>query len=81
MADDKDMAAVSDAAPNALRDDDGAVRAEFVGTVAEAIADLFNVMNANTGLVRNRNAGSTTFNQLVQNLSPRILRFGVRVTF
>jgi Carboxypeptidase regulatory-like domain/TonB-dependent Receptor Plug Domain len=47
----------------------------------EAIADLFNVMNANTELVRNRNAGSTTFNQLVQNLSPRILRFGVRVTF
>src|SRR4029453_15609293 len=31
----------------------------------EAIADLFNVMNANTELVRNRNAGSTTFNQLV----------------
>lgn len=47
----------------------------------EAIADLFNVMNANTELVRNRNAGSATFNQLVQNLSPRILRFGVRVTF
>ncbi|PYR93219.1 MAG: hypothetical protein DMF84_09485 [Acidobacteria bacterium] len=47
----------------------------------EGIADLFNVMNANTELVRNRNAGSTTFNQLVQNLSPRILRFGVRVTF
>jgi hypothetical protein len=47
----------------------------------EAIADLFNVMNANTELVRNRNAGSTAFNQLAQNLSPRILRFGVRVTF
>src|SRR4051812_23845994 len=37
MADDKDMAAVSDAAPNALRDEEGAVRAEFVATVAEAI--------------------------------------------
>src|SRR5215470_14562489 len=38
MADDKDMAAVSDAVPNALRDEDGAVRTEFVETVAEAIA-------------------------------------------
>ena len=47
----------------------------------EGIADLFNVMNANTELVRNRNAGSTAFNSLAQNLSPRILRFGVRVTF
>ncbi len=47
----------------------------------EGIADLFNVMNANTELVRNRNAGSTTFNALVQNLSPRILRLGVRITF
>src|SRR3954468_17759214 len=37
MADDKDMAAVSDAAPNALRDEEGAVRLEFVATVAEAI--------------------------------------------
>src|SRR3954468_15119989 len=37
MADDKDMAAVSDAAPNALRDEEGAVRPEFVATVAEAI--------------------------------------------
>jgi hypothetical protein len=47
----------------------------------EAIADLFNVMNANTALVRNRNAGAVTFNQIAQNLSPRILRFGLRVTF
>src|SRR3954465_2856934 len=37
MADDKDMAAVSDAAPNALRDEEGAVRPKFVATVAEAI--------------------------------------------
>ena len=37
MADDKDMAAVSDAAPNALRDEEGAVRPEFVATVTEAI--------------------------------------------
>ena len=47
----------------------------------EAMADLFNVFNANTELVRNRNAAATTFNTLQQNLSPRILRFGVRATF
>jgi Carboxypeptidase regulatory-like domain/TonB-dependent Receptor Plug Domain len=47
----------------------------------ELIADLFNVFNANTELVRNRNAGSTVFQSLTQNLSPRILRFGVRVAF
>jgi hypothetical protein len=47
----------------------------------EAIADLFNVMNANTELVRNRNVGSTAFQTLQQNLSPRILRFGVRFAF
>jgi hypothetical protein len=55
------------------------------------IADLFNVFNANTALVRNRNAapaaGSTsgepgpTFRTISQNLSPRIWRFGVKVGF
>jgi hypothetical protein len=43
-------------------------------------ADLFNVFNQNFGLQRNRVLGGT-FNQLNQNLSPRILRFGVRVGF
>jgi hypothetical protein len=55
------------------------------------IADLFNVMNANTEIVRNRNAapaaGDTSgrpgpaYRTLSQNLSPRIWRFGVRVGF
>ena len=43
-------------------------------------ADLFNVFNNNVELQRNRVVG-TTYNQLNQNLSPRILRFGVRVNF
>jgi hypothetical protein len=47
----------------------------------QLIADLFNVMNANTGLVRNRNLDSPSFGRIAQNLSPRILRFGVRVGF
>jgi hypothetical protein len=46
------------------------------------IADLFNVMNSNMALNRQRNiATPATFNRITQNLSPRILRFGVRVGF
>jgi hypothetical protein len=45
------------------------------------MGDLFNVFNANTALVRGRNAAAATFNQISQNLSPRILRFGLRATF
>jgi len=37
MADDTDIAATSDAAPNTLRDAEGAVRSEFVQTIADAI--------------------------------------------
>jgi hypothetical protein len=47
----------------------------------EAVADLFNLFNANTELVRNRNAASASFQQLSQNLSPRIVRFGLKVGF
>jgi len=47
----------------------------------QVMADLFNVFNANTAMVRNRNAGSPNFQELAQNLSPRIVRFGVRVNF
>jgi hypothetical protein len=45
------------------------------------IGDLFNVMNANTALVRNNNVLSTSFNALAQNLSPRIFRAGLVVGF
>jgi hypothetical protein len=51
------------------------------GASTEFIADLFNVFNANTVLVRNRNIDSPTFGRIAQNLSPRIIRFGVRVRF
>ena len=47
----------------------------------QLVADLFNVFNANTELNRQRNVPSPAFGQLTQNLSPRILRFGVRLTF
>ncbi len=41
--------------------------------------DLFNVFNSNTEITRERNAAATTFRVLGSNLSPRILRFGVRL--
>ena len=45
------------------------------------VGDVFNVFNANTVLVRNNNILSTTFNQIAQNMSPRIVRFGLEVGF
>ena len=47
----------------------------------QLIGDLFNVMNNNTEITRERNAAATTFRVLGSNLSPRILRFGVRLGF
>jgi hypothetical protein len=45
------------------------------------IGDVFNLLNANTALVRNNNLGSTAFNSMAVNLSPRIFRAGVVVGF
>jgi hypothetical protein len=45
------------------------------------IGDLFNVLNANTALVRDNNVLSPSFNALSQNLSPRIFRAGLVVGF
>jgi hypothetical protein len=47
----------------------------------QLIADLFNVMNSATEITRERNAAATTFRVLGSNLSPRILRFGARLSF
>jgi hypothetical protein len=47
----------------------------------QIIADLFNVMNSSTEITRERNAAATTFRVLGSNLSPRILRFGGRLSF
>jgi len=44
-------------------------------------ADLFNVFNSNTELNRQRNLGSARFGELTDYLSPRILRFGMRLGF
>jgi hypothetical protein len=53
-----------------------------LGTVhLQLIADVFNLFNANTALVRNDNIQSPTFNALAQNLSPRIFRAGIVIGF
>jgi hypothetical protein len=46
-----------------------------------AIFDVFNVLNANTALVRVSDVTATNLNSLAQNLSPRIARIGVVVGF
>src|SRR5205085_5484940 len=48
---------------------------------AAVTADLFNVFNSNTELNRQRNLQATTFHVLNDNLSPRILRLGLRLSF
>jgi hypothetical protein len=48
---------------------------------SQVTADLFNVFNSNTELQRERNILSPNFNRLNMNLSPRILRIGVRLGF
>jgi hypothetical protein len=45
------------------------------------ILDVFNVLNANTALVRVNNVTSPNFNALAQNLSPRIARVGLVLGF
>ena len=51
------------------------------GSNIRVILDVFNVLNANTALVRVNDVTSTTFNALAQNLSPRIARVGLVVGF
>jgi hypothetical protein len=59
-----------------------AARAFAVRNVTlRVVGDVFNLFNANTVLVRNNNILATTFNQIAQNLSPRIFRVGVQVRF
>ena len=44
-------------------------------------ADLFNALNADTILQRNRNLGSSVFNSINELISPRIARVGVKFQF
>jgi len=51
------------------------------GSSVRLIADIFNLFNANTELVRNSNIASPSFLTLTKNLSPRIARLGFVVDF
>jgi hypothetical protein len=53
----------------------------FGRTGAVFTADLFNAFNSNTELNRQRNLTSTQYGLLTDNLSPRCLRLGLRLTF
>ena len=55
----------------------------FKGSVGSLrlIGDVFNLLNANTALVRINNLGSSSFNRLTSNMTPRILRLGLVVGF
>jgi hypothetical protein len=46
-----------------------------------AAMDVFNLFNANTTLSQQRNQNGSTANQISSILGPRVLRFGVRLTF
>ena len=54
---------------------------KFNTVTIRGILDAFNILNANTALVRNNNIASPTFNTIAQNLSPRIFRVGLVVGF
>jgi len=55
---------------------------KFGGRTSVTItADLFNVFNSNTELNRQRNLQASNFHLLTDNLSPRILRVGMRLGF
>jgi len=50
-------------------------------TNLQLVADLFNVLNNDVELNRVRNSASGAFNRLDEVLSPRVVRFGVRLQF
>jgi len=47
----------------------------------QASMDIFNLMNSNTVLSQRRNQNATNANQISSILAPRVIRFGVRMTF
>jgi hypothetical protein len=64
-------------------DTDFRVARDFkIGTVrVRGMLDVFNLLNADTALVRNGNITATTYGQIAQNVSPRIARIGVQIGF
>jgi hypothetical protein len=54
---------------------------KYQGVSIKVMADVFNLLNANTALLRNNDITSSTFNALTQNMTPRLVRFGVTIGF
>jgi hypothetical protein len=48
---------------------------------AQLLADLFNVLDTDTALVKDRNLRSRNFGRVHMRISPRILRLGLRLSF
>jgi hypothetical protein len=50
-------------------------------TKVQLLADVFNVLNADTALVKDRNLRSLNFDRVTMRVSPRILRLGLRLSY
>jgi len=68
--------------PNVWDTDIRIARAFKLQTIsAKLMLDVFNLTNANTALLRNNDITSSSFNALSQNMTPRLVRFGVTIGF
>jgi hypothetical protein len=54
---------------------------KFQAVKVRLMGDVFNLLNANTELVRINNVGSSSFNAMTSNMTPRILRLGFVISF
>jgi hypothetical protein len=56
-------------------------RYRYRATTVQLTADVFNALNGNAALLRERNLRSPSFDRVTLNVSPRILRAGLRLSF
>ena len=54
---------------------------KYQGISAKLMADVFNLFNSDTVLLRNNDITSSTFNSITQNRTPRLMRFGLTIGF
>jgi hypothetical protein len=53
----------------------------YEGVTVQLMADVFNLFNANTSLLRVNSITASNFNALSQNMTPRVVRLGLTVGF
>ena len=56
-------------------------RLRYRKATVQLTADVFNVLNGNAALMRERSLRSPSFDRVTLNVSPRIVRTGLRVSF